>query len=170
MKSTERRQQVYLDLLNIKRSLKGQELAEKYKVTRQVIVKDIAILRAEGKEIVATPDGYIVQKNTRSKINKIIAISHNKSEIEQELKIVLKYGGTIKDVIVEHPVYGEIKANLMIKSLYDLENFIRKIEEYNAQPLSSLTGGIHLHTIEADNKEAIQKIVEDMDKRGYLIK
>ncbi|WP_461207440.1 3H domain-containing protein [Clostridium sp. DL1XJH146] len=170
MKSTERREQAYIDLLNSKRPLKGQKLAQKYDVTRQVIVKDIAILRAEGKEIVATPDGYIVQINTQKKINKIIAISHGKNEIEQELKIVLKYGGTIKDVIVEHPVYGEIKANLMIKSLYDLENFISKIEEYNAQPLLSLTGGIHLHTIETDNKESIKKIVEELDAKGYLIK
>jgi transcriptional regulator of NAD metabolism len=170
MNSKYRRYEIERILLDSKNPIKGHELASNYQVTRQVIVKDIAILRAEGKEIIATPEGYIITSDKNNKKERIIAISHGNEDIEKELKIIVKFGGIIKDVIVEHPVYGEIKANLMIKSYFDVENFIDNLENEKAKPLLSLTKGVHLHTIAAEKEEILVKIVNELDKAGYLIK
>ncbi|OBR93545.1 MULTISPECIES: transcription repressor NadR [Clostridium] len=148
---------------------KGHILAEKLGVTRQIIVKDIAILRAEGKDIIATPDGYLIPKAEKNLIKAVIAVSHETSEIEDELKTIVKFGGKVQDVIVEHPLYGEIKSMLMIKNLYDVENFINKIEQYKAEPLLILTGGVHLHTIVAENDDIIKNIKRELKEKKYMI-
>ena len=122
MSSIKRREEIIKMLIESNKAIKGTELASLFGVTRQIIVKDIAILRAEGNTIIATPDGYIYNKNT-NKVKSIIAVNHNQNEIIDELKIVVKYGGIIEDVIIEHPLYGEIRGNLMIKNLNDLNKF-----------------------------------------------
>ncbi|SHI06624.1 transcription repressor NadR [Clostridium grantii] len=170
MNSRERRFEIEKILVESKNPIKGHELASNFEVTRQVIVKDIAILRAEGKSIIATPEGYMISTDKNNTIEKIIAISHGSNDIENELKIIVKFGGIIKDVIVEHSVYGEIKANLMIKSYFDIENFVNKLQNEKAKPLLTLTKGIHLHTIAAEKEESLVKIVDELDKAGFLIK
>ena len=140
------------------------------KVSRQVIVQDIAILRAEGNEIIATPQGYIMLKYPLDKMEKkIIACSHDRSGIEDELKTIISLGGKVIDVIVEHPVYGELKGMLMLSSIYDVDVFIKKLDEGEGQPLLVLTGGVHLHTIEAESKKKLNMIEEMLKDKGYLI-
>lgn len=170
MNSKERRKYIREILLKSNESQKGQKLAEKLGVTRQVIVKDIAILRAEGNDIIATPEGYMISKDIKNGIIKIIAVSHKKDEIYDELKTIIKYGGIVKDVIIEHPLYGEMRGMLMIKTLFDVQNFIDKLSSYNAEPLLRLTKGVHLHTIEAENEDIIKKIIDELDSKGFLIK
>src|SRR5690242_14236972 len=112
MSSSERREHILKDLIGSTKPIKGTDLANNYSVTRQIIVKDIAILRAKGNKIIATPDGYIVGKED-NRIKEIIAVIHDESKLSEELNIIIKYGGIIEDVIVEHPIYGEIKGMLM---------------------------------------------------------
>lgn len=169
MNSKNRREQIKEILSNTSEPKKGQDLANELGVTRQVIVKDIAILRATGFDIIATPEGYVSSKNKVAGIERIIASSHNRQQIRDELETIVKYGGIVKNVIVEHPLYGEIKAMLMVKSLYDVEKFVKKLDEYNAEPLSSLTNGVHLHVIEAESEEDMEKIIEDLKIKGYLV-
>jgi transcriptional regulator of NAD metabolism len=168
--SKERRKYIIELLLKSNEPQKGQQLAEKLGVTRQVIVKDIAILRAEGNEIIATPEGYMISKDTKNGTTRVIAVSHKKDEIYDELKSIIKYGGIVKDVIIEHPLYGEMRGMLMIKTLFDIQSFTDKLNSYNAEPLLRLTKGIHLHTIEAENEEIIKKIIDELDYKGFLIK
>ncbi|MDU4953341.1 MULTISPECIES: transcription repressor NadR [Clostridium] len=169
MTSKDRRLQIERLLISSKEPLKGNLLAERFNVTRQVIVKDIAILRATGTKIIATPDGYIIYDNCDNKVRSILAINHRREEMIDELSIVIKYGGIIEDVIVEHSVYGEIKAMLMIKNSADLESFLKRFDENKAQPLSSLTEGVHLHTIVADNNENMEKIISELGSKNFLI-
>lgn len=160
-----------LDLLNFNEGpVKGQDIALKLGVTRQIIVKDIAILRAEGNSIIATPEGYMIEKNTTNKINRIIAVNHSSENTRMELEAIIKYGGIVKDVIIEHRIYGEISANLMLKTYYDVEKFINKLNNESVEPLSKLTGGLHLHTIEADSIEIMDKIIDELDRLGFLVK
>jgi len=167
--SKERRSQIGKLLISSKEPQKGNDLAKKFQVTRQVIVKDIAILRASGANIIATPDGYIIYENQDYKVRRVIAVNHTRQEMRHELLIVIRYGGTIEDVIVEHPVYGEIKAMLMIKNINDLDNFLQKFSEHNAEPLSLLTGGIHLHTIAAESHEDMKKIMVELENNKLLV-
>lgn len=148
---------------------KGHNLAQELGVTRQVIVKDIAILRAEGIDIIATPEGYIIPRKEKHKITRIIAVCHKPDQIQEELTCIVKFGGKIEDVVIEHPVYGEIRGMLMIKTPYDVQNFIEKCKEFNAEPLSTLTKGVHIHTIEADNEEIIVRIINELKLRNLLI-
>lgn len=168
MSSIERRKLIEDMIQNSDIPLKGQNIAKKLGVTRQIIVKDIAILRAEGKNIIATPDGYFMPFIQKSGIKKVIAVSHNQKEIEDELNIIVKFGGIVDDVIVEHPIYGEIKGNLMIRNMYDIQKFISKLNN-NLQPLLILTDGIHLHTIEAEDEKHLDMILNELKNKGFLI-
>lgn len=169
MNSLIRRKEIISHIAKIPRPIKGVELANIFGVTRQVIVKDIAIIRAAGVNIIATPEGYMITKE-ESRYKKVLALSHKEEEMVSELEIVIKYGGIIEDVIIEHPIYGEIKANLMIRNLNDLDNFIDLYKKNKAKPLSALTEGIHLHTISTDNEQDMQLIIENLEKAGYILK
>jgi uncharacterized protein len=168
MNSIERRDNIVNLLLESNEPIKGDVIAKKYSVTRQVIVKDIAILRAKGKNIIATQDGYIINKN-KNKVKAIIAVTHSEEEMFDEMSIVIKYGGIIEDVIVEHPLYGEITAMLMVKNYNELNKFVQKYEEQRARLLSVLTNGVHLHTISADNKEDINLIISELKKCNFIV-
>lgn len=169
MDSKERR--IYIEKLLEKSytPIKGINLSKELGVTRQVIVKDIALLRAEGIDIIATPHGYIMTRKETNRIRKILALNHKLNDIQSELECIVKFGGVIEDVIIEHPLYGEIRAMLMIKTPYDIQNFLAKFKEFNAEPLSSLTGGIHLHTISVENEENLKNIIKELKGKNYLI-
>lgn len=168
MNSIERREDIYKLLLKSDIPLKGVDIAKKYLVTRQVIVKDIAILRAKGQNIIATPDGYIVSKND-NKVKAIIAVNHSEEEMIEEMSIVIKYGGIIEDVIVEHPLYGEIRGMLMIKNYNELNKFIKKYRDQDARLLSVLTKGIHIHTIAAESNEDIDSIISELKEHNFIV-
>jgi uncharacterized protein len=168
VKALDRRDEICKLILNSNKAIKGIELAEIFSVTRQIIVKDIAILRASGKNIIATPEGYIYNKEI-DKIKTIIAVNHSEEDTARELEIVVKYGGIIEDVIIEHSIYGEIKANLMIKNLNDLNKFINKLNSNGTKPLSNLTNGVHLHTISVDSEEDINLIKKELKTKGFLL-
>ncbi|SFC69629.1 transcription repressor NadR [Clostridium uliginosum] len=168
MNSIERRAEILMYLTQRKDPLKGSEIARKYGVTRQIIVKDIAILRAKGENIMATPDGYIINKEM-NKIKAIIAVKHKEEQLIEEMGIVIKYGGTIEDVIVEHPLYGEIRGMLMIKNYNELNKFSEKYKNQKGRLLSVLTNGVHLHTISADNDENINLIINELKENGFIV-
>lgn len=169
MVANKRREEIVQLLLEKKSAVKGTELATYFNVTRQIIVKDIAILRAKGNNIIATPDGYMINYEGNNRVKSIIAVNHDEEEIIKELEIVVKYGGIIEDVIVEHPIYGEIKGILMIKNLNDLQKFKSSFNGLDAKPLSALTNGIHLHTISADSNENMNLIKRELKEKGFIL-
>ncbi len=172
MDANERRQEILKILQLSDEPVKGTDLSEQLGVSRQVIVQDIAILRARGENILATPQGYLMPKiHEKRKLSKTIVCTHkNNRELEEELSIIIDLGGKVIDVIVEHPLYGEIKSQLQIGSRHDLKLFIDNLEATKAEPLSSLTGGIHLHTIEVDDEKTFKRIKETLFEKKYLIK
>lgn len=168
--SDRRRDDIFNILLDSVDPLTGSYLSSIFGVSRQVIVQDIAILRAAGSEIIATPQGYIVPKHPIIKRHhQVLACQHLLDGMEEELMTIVDLGGKILDVTVEHPVYGEFKGQLMINSPSDVRVFVNKMKKHGAEPLSSLTEGIHIHTIEADNPEILHKIEEALKKKGFLI-
>lgn len=169
MNSKERRNEIKKILMENDKCYKGQELADLFKVTRQVIVKDVALLRAEGLNIIATPDGYMINKVDNNKVKKLIVTCHDYENMEDELKIIVKYGGIVENVIVDHLFYGEIRAMLMIKTLNDVENFINNFNKNNANPLFLLTNGVHIHTVSTDNKENMDNIIKELQEKNILI-
>lgn len=148
----------------------GQELAEKTGVSRQVIVTDIALLKASDEPIIATNRGYMyMQKESSNNLYKrIIICQHPPERTEEELQTIVDCGVTVNNVIVEHPIYGELTGSLMISSRYDVEQFLRARKRKDASLLSELTDGIHLHTIEADSIEKLDLACKRLDEIGIL--
>lgn len=169
MDGAKRRREI-LDLLgNAKEPITGSALAKRFNVSRQVIVQDVAVLRAEGKDIIATPQGYITIKNQETKLRRVIACQHDNNNLVNELNIIVDKGGTVVDVIVEHPIYGELKVILNLKSRYDVEQFVGKLQSSNAKPLCFLTEGVHLHTLEAEHETVFKQIEEALTEAGILL-
>ncbi|NLK44593.1 MAG: transcription repressor NadR [Tissierellia bacterium] len=171
MDGNERRNKILNILERAQEPTKGTDLAESFNVSRQVIVQDIALLRAKGKNILATPRGYVLPKGYEKErlIKTIVCAHHNNDELEEELRIIVDLGGKIIDVIVDHPLYGEIRSQLQIGSRYDLKLFMGEFKKTKAEPLSSLTGGIHLHTIEVEDEETFIRIRKKLLEKKYLI-
>lgn len=168
MNSDERRIRL-INILNQSRSpIKGSDLAKELNVSRQVIVQDIALIRAKGYEIIATPQGYIVYHKNKA-IEYIKCKNHaNEQEIYDELKIIVDMGGTVKDVIVDHPMYGQIKAELNISSNRDINEFMEKVKNNEFKQLSSLTTCNHIHTVEAPRDDIIKDIISELRNKGIL--
>lgn len=163
------------ELLNLLRRasapLTGAELASHFKVSRQVIVQDIAILRASGEQIFASLQGYLIPSLLQESWKRaVVACQHTREQIEDELGIIVDLGGRILDVIVDHPVYGELRGNLMVASRRDLSLFIKSLDKTAARPLSALTGGVHLHTLETPDQKVMEEIMASLDAAGYLVK
>ncbi len=169
MKVKERREQL-LNILNKSvNPIKGDELADTLNVSRQVIVQDIALIRASGVDIIATPQGYMIY-NSISITKTIECRNHNDVEdFYEELKTIIDLGGTVKDVIVKHPIYGEIKVELDISSNRDINEFIEKASNDEFKQLSILTKDSHIHTIEAKNEDVIEDIISSLSDKNILL-
>lgn len=171
MDAKERRIKLLEILTNAAEPQTGTWLAKQFNVSRQVIVGDFAILRAAGTEVYATPQGYILPKLKNSTAIRVtIACKHERAALEQELGIIIDYGGKVLDVIVEHPLYGELTAKLMLTSRRDLAEFLHKLDVSKAEQLASLTDGVHLHTVEIADLETLSKIEEELKRQGILLK
>ncbi|QCX33573.1 transcription repressor NadR [Caloramator sp. E03] len=169
MRGEERRNYILSLLKDAKEPVKGGELSNRLKVSRQVIVQDIALLRAEGADIISTPQGYLLLQNAKNTVRRIIAVKHEEKDIEDELKTIVCMGGKVLDVTIEHKIYGEITGRLMLKSMYDVDEFMEKLKSNKSKPLSYLTDGVHIHTIEADNEEIMDRIIDVLKLKGYII-
>lgn len=146
----------------------ASKIAKELGVSRQIIVGDVALLRASGEDITATPRGYILDTNRSNHYT--IAVMHNNDQLEEELNTIVDLGGKVEDVIVEHPLYGEIKGNLHIYSRYDVSKFMSAVKDKDIAPLSLLTDGVHLHTITVPDEETLERIKEALDEKYILLK
>ncbi|NMB19464.1 MAG: transcription repressor NadR [Firmicutes bacterium] len=170
MTQEERRTEILALLAQAKEPLTGSHLSAVLGVTRQIIVGDVAVLRARGEEIIATPRGYLLYPQSLAVHHSTIAVRHGSDEddLAQELNIIVDLGGTVLDVTVEHPLYGELTANLQLSSRAEVEQFIDKMKELQAEPLLVLTGGFHLHRIETPTAEVMGSIRDALREAGLL--
>lgn len=168
MEAASRRQAILDQLRTADRPVSASALAAGLNVSRQIIVGDIALLRAGGAEISATPRGYVLPRATDG-ITRTIACRHTLAQTGQELDILVDNGCTVLDVIVEHPVYGQLTGQLQISSRYDVEQFLARTRDSDAAPLSMLTGGLHLHTLCCPNEDAYTRACAALKAAGLLL-
>ena len=167
MNTTERRKCILEYLRQAGQPLSATALAQKLSVSRQIIVGDVALLRAAGEGITATPRGYVLER-PREGLTFTVACLHRSGDMEQELTLMVDQGCTVENVIVDHAVYGQLTGPLDLSSRYDVSEFIRKVKENSAQPLSALTGGIHLHTLRCPDEAAFRRVEAALDEAGFL--
>ncbi len=168
MDGDKRREALIKMLTNTLEPLSGGKLGKIFKVSRQVIVQDIALLRAQGLDIMATARGYILHKNTKKNKQRVFLVKHQYEEIGDELNTIVDFGGIVRNVLIEHPIYGEMTGNMMLATRRDVERFAEEISRFDTYPLMNLTHGVHMHTVEAISEEILNEIEEALNKKGYL--
>lgn len=169
MKAKERREAITDRLSQAQEAISATSLAKALGVSRQVIVGDIALLRAQQLDIISTPKGYILSSALFSHhYSARIVCQHGPEQARQELELILAHDGIVTNVEVEHPIYGMLTAPLNIKSSADINNFIEKLGASRAELLSSLTEGLHTHLLSCPDQEAFEEIKRDLAAAGIL--
>ncbi|EKN66201.1 hypothetical protein BABA_16787 [Neobacillus bataviensis LMG 21833] len=149
----------------------GSELAEQTNVSRQVIVGDITLLKAKNEPIIATSQGYMYLKQNTSMplFERTIACSHTPRDTEKELNLLVDHGVLVKDVKIEHAVYGDLTASIMVSNRQEVKQFLKRLQTTKASLLSELTGGYHLHTLSASTEQALNKAEAALKSEGILL-
>ena len=168
MDGMQRRAAIAQFLSQAQRPVSAAALAREFSVSRQIIVGDVALLRAGGMEIAATPRGYMIQRSPAGLVRRV-AVRHDGAGMEAELTALVDQGCTVLDVIVEHPIYGQLTGPLQLASRYDVGQFIARCRQSDALPLSQLTEGIHLHTLSCPGPDAYDRACRALRELGFLL-
>lgn len=163
----DRKEMILARLSDCDQPISASAFAKELGVSRQIIVGDIALLRALGSDIVATPRGYILESSSSGKYT--IACRHSKEQLLDELYAVVDSGCGFIDVIVEHGIYGQIVGQLHIFSRSDADNFVAKMADQKAEPLCTITGDLHLHTLSCPSAEHFEAAKDKLREKGYLV-
>ena len=176
MRAEERRQAIRELLQRAKQPVSATALAAQFSVSRQIIVGDIALLRAAGADISATPRGYVILRETgglilrlKSRFGRQVAVQHDAAGMGEELNAMVDQGCTVLDVIVDHPIYGQLTGPLQLSNRYDVGQFLSRCAQSDARPLSELTEGIHLHTLSCPDEAAFGRVCRELRRLGVLL-
>ena len=168
MNGEERRTQLINILLDSDAPISGSVLSQRLSVARQVIVQDVALLRANGYEIFSTSRGYVLL--TKSEHTRIFKLIHSDDDAEQELSLIVDLGGKIKDVFVYHKAYGIVKADMNIRTHKDISEYMDNINSGKSTLLKNVTSGYHYHTVTADNRQTLDEIEKRLREKGFFAK
>ena len=168
MTGSDRRQEILKNIKESDRPVSGSKLAKDYDVSRQVIVQDVALLRASKYPIFATNRGYVLLQDDIHHVTRVIRVKHNSHQIEEELNVIVDCGARVLDVTVEHEIYGIIRADLKVASRQEVKLFLKDLYENQTKPLTDLTNGIHSHTIEAKSEEILDLVEKTLKEKGFL--
>lgn len=149
--------------------MSGGNLARRFSVSRQVIVQDVALLRAEGNQILSAARGYVLKKSEPRK-TRVFKVHHTPEEAPEEMNLIVDCGGRIEDVFIYHRVYGVVRAPMRIASRLDVKRYEEEIAGGKSRPLSNATSGYHYHTVSADSSHVLDVIQEELNRHGFLAK
>ena len=88
--------------------------------------------------------------------------------MELELNAIVDQGCTVLDVIVEHPIYGQLTGPLRLSSRYEVAQFVTRCQDQAAAPLSQLTEGVHLHTVLCPDPDAAGRVRDALERLNFL--
>jgi len=166
MTGSERRDQIRALLSTNEQAISATTLAKKFTVSRQTIVGDISLMRANGLSIIATLHGYELEQTGQP--TAIVVCRHSFNDAADEMNRIVQNGGIIKDVEVEHPLYGRLRGELEIKTVGDINLFMGRLKKQRGHLLSELTDGVHTHTVAYHNLEQLKAIRQSLKDAGYL--
>ena len=166
MNTAERRGEILKILHNADAPVAARELAGKFGVSRQVIVQDLAVIRASTPGILSTTKGYVIQQD--SSCSREFKVRHSQDKAAEELNLIVDCGGHVKNISISHRVYGRVSAEMDIRSRQDVSEFIQALQNSRSTVLSSATSGYHYHLIEASSEERLDLIRNQLEKAGFL--
>ncbi len=166
----ERRKELIRVLEQSNKAVSGTDLAKQFEVSRQVIVQDIALLRATNKKILSTNKGYILFRNDeKTKAKRIVCVLHKDTDILKEFECIVDCGAKVLDVVVEHEIYGQVSVDLLIQNRQDALSFVEQLRNCKSKSLSCLTDGVHYHTLEADSEAMLDCAEAALKEAGFLL-
>ena len=171
MSGEERREGILQLLQHRPDPISGAALAQHFQVSRQVIVQDIALMRAESIPILSTNKGYIIRSGSVNpqQPKRVFYVRHETDQVLEEFMAVLELGGKILDVAVEHELYGQLRADLLIESAADAREFVDRLSRCRDNPLKVLTGDCHYHTVSAPSEKLLDLIQEALAEKKFLV-
>ncbi|WP_407892741.1 transcription repressor NadR [Lacticaseibacillus sp. N501-2] len=164
--SAERQSQIQMALADAKAPITATAFAKKFGVSRQTVVGDVALLRAQGTKLIATPRGYQFEDSATK--TAVIVCKHSPEDAVKEMQIIIDHGGVVKDVMIDHPVYGQLRGSLEVASEQEIHLFHSRMLQHESHMLSELTDGVHLHTIGYEKPEQISEIKQALREAGFL--
>lgn len=170
MESEERRKMIVDMLSRADGPIRGADLARRCRVSRQIVVGDVAVLRASGVKIISTPRGYQMNLHDGTGIRRMFVVCHGPEKMRAELEAIVDNGGYVHNVIVEHEVYGFLEGTLNLRSRRDIDHYMHRMEASHSELLSRISGGIHSHLVEAGSEEDLDAIEKALDELGVLYK
>ena len=154
------------NLHNADAPVAARELARKFGVSRQVIVQDLAVIRASMPGILSTTKGYVLQQD--SSCSREFKVRHSQDKAAEELNLIVDCGGHVKNISISHRVYGRVSAEMDIRSRQDVSEFVQALQNSRSTVLSNATSGYHYHLVEAASEERLDLIEEQLKKAGFL--
>lgn len=171
MTGEERRENILKMLQETGQPMSGAALAKAFSVSRQVIVQDIALMRAERYDIISTNKGYLYRKAEMDPTfpKRVFFVKHTTDQVLDEFMTVIELGGSVLDVAVEHELYGQIRVDLLIESAQDAREFVQKLAVCRDNPLKLLTDDCHYHTVSAPSEKLLDLIEAELRQKGLLL-
>ncbi len=170
MDSSKRRLLIMDILKKAQGAVTGSALSKRCNVSRQIIVGDVAILRAQGIHIISTPRGYQLIAKQKGGMQQVFVCCHGPEMVEKELEAIVDNGGIVHNVVVEHEVYGDLEGKLNLHSRRDIQQYLKRMSDSKAELLSRISGGIHTHLVETANAEDMAAIQDALETLGVLYK
>ena len=170
MTGEQRRTEIRRMLQQSQQPLTGTALANALHVSRQVIVQDIALMRAEHLPILSTNKGYLLHPDDvrLQQPKRVFFVRHTTEQVLDEFMTVIDLGGRILDVAVEHELYGSIRVDLLIENVQDALDFVERLAACRDTPLKVLTDDCHFHTVAAPSEKLLDLIEQEFRAKGYL--
>lgn len=167
MKPAVRREEIVQLLKYSKDPVTGRFLAERFGVSRQVIVGDIAAIKEKGEPVISTPEGYLYR--VKSEVKTVYKCYHTNEQTEEELRLIVSLGGGVEDVMVRHRIYGKLSAQLSIHKQEDVSRFMEEIRLGKSVPLMNVTSGYHYHTVTAQDEATLAVIEASLREKKFLV-
>lgn len=166
MRTADRRAEILKILRRADEPVAARELAAQFGVSRQVIVQDMAVIRASTPEIISTTKGYVMQQE--SYCAKEFKVRHSQDKAIDELNLIVDCGGRVRNTSINHRVYGRVSVEMDIRSRQDVTEFIQALKNSRSSVLSSATSGYHYHLVEAESEDRLKMIEEKLWEAGIL--
>ena len=166
MNGETRRKEIIARLTGASAPVSASKLAEEFGVSRQVIVQDVALIRASGYSIASLARGYVLEVSNQ--IQRVFKVQHSDEDVEKELNLIVDAGGIVEDVFIFHKFSGTIRAKMDIRSRYHETQFLDDIASGKSSLLKNVTSGYHNHTVLADSEETLDLIERNLKEQGFL--
>ena len=168
MKAKDRKQEILRLLQEAEAPLSGSALAKLLGVSRQIVVQDMALLRAQtDSQIISTYQGYVLLK-AEVPCSRVFKVRHSTERTQEELQEIVDLSGRVEDVFVYHRVYGVVRGQLAIGSRKDIRDFMDRLAESSSAPLMQITDDFHYHTVTAEDEKTLDLIEARLKELGFL--